>query len=173
MFGRNSLVNFITFKSKLFRYICNNTRTNIKVILGSFSRLLVAYNCIKSEYLISLLSMGDLPHLPLSAKMTILNACHTSGNPLTCVFECFYLWLDIPQLYQRDGKSDHMIRSGFSNTWVIDQPKNHESKNYVSKCLDVTKISNVAVPIHSFITTETITNLLDFSAVPNYTDKTC
>ena len=66
-----------------------------------------------------------------------------------------------------------MIRSGFSNTWVIDQPKNHESKFYLSKCLDVTKISNVAVPIHSFINTETITNLLDFSAVPNYTDKTC
>ena len=49
-----------------------------------------------------------------------------------------------------------------SITWVIDRPKNHESKFSVSKCPYVTKISNVAVPIHSFINTETITNLLVF-----------
>ena len=60
-----------------------------------------------------------------------------------------------------------------SITWVIDRPKNHENKFSVSKCPDVTKISNVAVPIHSFINTETITNLLDFFALSNYTDKTC
>ena len=59
-----------------------------------------------------------------------------------------------------------------SITWVIDRPKNHESKFYVSKCPEVRKISNVAAPIHSFINTETITNLLDFFSVSNRTTTT-
>ena len=62
-----------------------------------------------------------------------------------------------------------MIRSGclyYLGDWSAEKPRKQI-------CPDVTKISNVAVPIHSFINTETITNLLDFFALSNYTDKTC